>query len=436
MAKDTSVTLRNQVIYQVFPRQFSNTGDFKGIIKDLDRIQNLGVDILYLLPIHPIGEQNKKGTLGCPYSIKDYRKINPDLGNLRDFKLLIAEAHKRGMKVFIDIVFNHTSKDSFIVSTHPEWMFYRDGKLSGKVGDWWDVADLDFSHLPLWNELLRVLRYWAKQGVDGYRCDVASMVPLEFWMLARSELKKINSHFILLAESIDLSFVKEIRDAGYDATSDCELFQAFDMEYDYDIWNHYDRFLRTQEGLTDWQQGLIAQESIYPKNYIKVHALENHDRDRVAGIVRDEYRLKNLTALIYVLKGATFLYAGQEACDEKRESLFDLDPIDWSTLGKFDMPEFMRRCYQIKKDPILLEGKYTLHKSELNVVHLSYCLGKDVLECVLNVGNAKGTISTVLLDGTYTNIINDEMIEIKDGRLEIDKNPVVIKGQNTFLILK
>ncbi len=436
MAKDTSVDLRNQVIYQVFPRQFSATANFKGVTKELDRIQKLGVDILYLLPIHPIGNFHKKGTLGCPYSIMDYRKINPDLGTMKDFKELISEAHKRDIKVMIDIVFNHTSKDSYILNAHPEWMFRKNGEISSKVGDWWDVTDLDFSNLALWNELLRVLRYWAKQGIDGYRCDVASMIPLDFWILARKELKKINSNFILLAESIDFNFIKEIRDAGFDAASDCELYQAFDMEYDYDIWSLYDKFLKTKEGLKDWVKGLKCQESLYPKNYIKVHALENHDRERITNFIQDEAQLKNFTALIYLLKGATFLYAGQEACDKKMESLFDLDPIDWSTLGKYGMSEFMRRCYQIKKDPIVLEGIYKIHDTDQDVIHLTYCFGKDVLECIFNMGNVEGSISTTLLDGRYINIINDEMLEIKDGKLTIDKNPVVMKGQNTFLILK
>ena len=262
------------------------------------------------------------------------------------------------------------------------------------------------------------------------------MIPLYFWILARKELKKINSNFILLAESIDFNFIKEIRDAGFDAASDCELYQAFDMEYDYDIWSLYDKFLKTKEGLKDWVKGLKCQESLYPKNYIKVHALENHDRERITNFIQDEAQLKNFTALIYLLKGATFLYAGQEACDKKMESLFDLDPIDWSTLGKYGMSEFMRRCYQIKKDPIVLEGIYKIHDTDQDVIHLTYCFGKDVLECIFNMGNVEGSISTTLLDGRYINIINDEMLEIKDGKLTIDKNPVVMKGQNTFLILK
>lgn len=427
MAKNTSANLRNQVIYQVFVRQHSKTGDFKGLIEDLDRISNLGVDILYLLPIHPIGQKNKKGTLGCPYSIQDYRKINPRLGTLEDFKKLIEETHKRNMKLMIDVVFNHTSRDSYILQTHPEWMYKKNGMFSGKVGDWWDVTDLDYSHKGLWKELIDTLCFWAKLGVDGFRCDVASMVPLEFWIEARKALKEINSDFIMLAESIDLGFIKQIRDSGFEAASDCELYEAFDMEYDYDIWKKYERYLETREGLEEWLDGLRMQESIYPKNYVKIHALENHDRKRAAMFVRDGVRLRNLNALIYFLKGTTFIYAGQEACEEKLESLFDIDLVDWTTIGKYNMPEVMKQCYKLKKDPILTKGIYTIHETNLEVVHISYQTQDKTLECVFNIGNVEGNIPSVLQNGEYKNLFDNETILIHNGMLQIGSNPIIIK---------
>lgn len=427
MAKDTNLELRNQVIYQIFPRQHSATADFKGIIADLDRIKELGVDIIYLLPIHPIGEKNKKGSLGCPYSIQDYHKIHPSLGTLEDFQLLISEIHKRGMRLMMDIVFNHTSRDSYILNTHPEWMYQKNGVFSGKVGDWWDVTDLDFSKKELWKELLSILEYWAGLGVDGYRCDVASMVPLDFWIQARKKLKSINPNFIMLAESIDLDFVKYIRDSGFEASSDCELYEAFDMEYDYDIWKLYDHYLQTGKDLREWIEGLKRQECIYPKNYVKIHCLENHDRKRVAFYIHDEIKLKNLTALIYFLKGTTFIYAGQEACEEKLESLFDLDPTDWSTLGKYSMPQFMRQCYEIKKNPIFRDGVYTIHDMDEEVVRISYHTEEERLEIILNIGNVHGLIQTELPDGTYKNLFDNEEINIKSGKIELTANPVVIK---------
>ena len=193
MATDTNQKLRNQVIYEVFVRNHSAVGTFQGVQKDLTRIQELGVDIIWLMPIHPIGDLHRKRSLGCPYSIQDYRAINPEYGTLEDFRSLVQSIHRLGLQVMIDVVFNHTSHDSWLASHHPEWFYHNpSGKIAGKVEDWTDVVDLDYSHPELWSYLIETLKFWVAEGVDGFRCDVASLVPVEFWQEARTELKKIN----------------------------------------------------------------------------------------------------------------------------------------------------------------------------------------------------------------------------------------------------
>ena len=421
--------LRNQIIYQVFPRQHSKTSDFNGVTKDLDRIKELGVDIVYLLPIHPIGQKNKKGSIGCPYSIQDYRKVCLDLGTLEDFKKLIDETHKREMKLMIDVVYNHTSRDSVILNTHPEWMYKNEqGEFKGKVGDWWDVTDLDYTNLDLWDDLIDTLCYWAKLGVDGYRCDVASMVPLKFWIKAKEELLKINPNFIMFAESIHADFIKFIRDSGFEAYSDCEMYQAFDLLYDYDIITTYDEYLKDHSCLNDWLKALYRQEMIYPMDYAKAHGLENHDRERAAKFVKDEIRLRNLNALMFFLKGTTFIYAGQEACEEKLESLFEIDLTDWSTLGKYDMVNLIKKCASLKKDRILKDGAYNIHFEEEEIAHITYKLGNELLECVFNLGNIKGTIDSKQQDGKYINLFNGDVIEVTNGKLPLYKEPIIIKN--------
>lgn len=428
MAKNTNIYLRNKIIYQVFPRQHSQTSDFKGVINDLDRIKDLGVDIVYLLPIHPIGVKNKKGSLGCPYSIKNYREVNPDLGTLDDFKTLIEEVHNRDMKIMIDVVYNHTSRDSYILENKPEWMFKnKNGEFKGKVGDWWDVTDLDYTRPELWDELIDTLCYWAKLGVDGYRCDVASMVPLEFWLKARKELLKINSEFILFAESIDLEFVKYIRDLGYEASSDCELYEAFDIEYDYDIWKKYEDYLHNRKNLNDWLLALKHQDCMYPKNYIKAHGLENHDRSRAAYHIKDEVRLRNMNALMFFLKGTTFIYAGQEACEEKLESLFDIDLTDWSTINKFHMVDLIKQCARIKKDKIFADGVFDILLSNKEIAHLTYKNDTKRIECLFNVGNVQGDEVVSIKDGTYVNIFNNKDVVVKDSKVSLDKDPIIIE---------
>jgi glycosidase len=428
MAKNTNLDLRNQVIYQVFPRQYSKENNFKGVTKDLQRIKDLGTDIVYLLPIHPIGVKNKKGDLGCPYSIQDYRKICQDLGTFSDFEELINKTHELGMKLMIDVVYNHTSRDSRLLNEHPEY-FYKNkqGEFANRVGEWWDVTDLDYSNKELWKELIDTLCFWAKLGVDGFRCDVATLVPLEFWKEARKALLEVNPNFILLAESVEHSFIKYIRECGFEAASDCELYEAFDILYDYDIYSYYLDYLKNRKNLNVWLNELNKQQTTYPKNYIKSHCLENHDQVRSAAFVKDEVRLRNLDALIYFLRGTTFIYNGQEALDEVQQSLFDIDLVNWDNLGKYDIPSLMRRCSEIKKDPLFKESNYDIILEELEVAHLKYENDEEIMEIILNVGNVEGSVKVSLPDDKYHNLFDDEVIEIKESLVKINKNPLVIK---------
>lgn len=428
MAKNTNLSLRNQMIYQVFPRQYSKEGTFKMITNDLNRIKDLGTDILYLLPIHPIGVVGKKGDLGCPYSIQNYRLVNKDLGTLDDFVELINKTHEHGMKLMIDVVYNHTSKDSYLLNEHPEW-FYRnkEGKFANRVGDWWDVTDLDYTDHKLWDELIDTLCYWVKLGVDGFRCDVASLVPLEFWNEAREAMEKINPNIILLAESVHNGFVKVIRDFGFEAASDCELYQAFDIEYDYDIYPLYEKYIQTGSGLNDWLHALIEQEGRYPKNYLKSHCLENHDCQRAAKFISDEVKLRNLNALIFFLKGVAFVYQGQEACDEKLESLFDIDLVDWTNYNKYGIADVIKKCAMIKKDPIFKDGKYDIHLSDLEIAHITYETENEKMVLIANLGSEKGLVEVNLPDGEYVNLFDDSKVSVKDKKVELILNPLIIK---------
>ena len=193
MAANTNISLRNQVMYCVFVRNYSEEGTFRAVEADLDRIQALGTDIIWLMPIHPIGEKARKGSLGSPYAISDYRKVNPEFGTLEDFQSLVDAIHARGMKCIIDVVYNHTSPDSWLVRNHPEW-FYRkaDGSMGNHVGDWTDIVDLDYRNQDLWDYQIETLKQWARI-VDGFRCDVAPLIPIEFWKAAREAVEATSS---------------------------------------------------------------------------------------------------------------------------------------------------------------------------------------------------------------------------------------------------
>ena len=222
MARNTDINLQKQVIYSVYVRAHTEEGTFLSIIPDLDRIKALGTDIIWFMPIHPIGVVGKKGSLGCPYANRDYRSVNPAYGTMEDFKTLTEEIHRRGMKCMIDVVYNHTSPDAVLLQEHPEF-YYRDenGNTGNKVGDWADVIDLDYSVPGLWDYQIESLCQWAKI-VDGFRCDVASFVPVSFWNMARSFVEKVRPGCIWLGETVHQSFGNLVRREGFGCSRDTE----------------------------------------------------------------------------------------------------------------------------------------------------------------------------------------------------------------------
>jgi len=193
--------VRDGVIYEIYPRAFSQKGDFNAITARLDELKDLGVTILWLMPIHPIGQEKKKGTIGSPYAVRDYYAINPDYGSAEDLKRLVREAHTRGLKVIIDIVANHTSWDSVLMK-HPEF-YKRDAQ--GNITyphDWYDIAALNYGNQELRRYMTDMLKYWIREfDLDGFRCDVAGEVPTDFWENARRELEQIKPDIVMLAEA-------------------------------------------------------------------------------------------------------------------------------------------------------------------------------------------------------------------------------------------
>ncbi len=425
--RKTNTKLRNLVIYQIFTRNYSEAGDFKAIIDDLNRIKALGVDMIYLLPIHPIGENNKKGGLGCPYSIKDYDTVRDELGGLEGFKQLIEIAHSKKIKVMMDIVFNHTSRDSKLLAEHPEW-FYRNEKnvIANRVGDWWDVYDLDYSaDKNLWFELLNVLVSYARLGVDGYRCDVASMVPLDFWDLARKQVRKINPKFIWLSESVHGEHCKNMRDQGFSCASESEIYQVFDMAYDYDIEPQMRSYLKGESSLKPYLEGLKRQEEIYPENYVKMHNLENHDIDRIAKAVNNNYeKILNWTAFLFLQKGATMLYMGQEFSSDVKPSLFDKELFN----KNIDISDFIANLAKLKKRKIFANGIYNVHIPEIDgVAYQSFANDVEEYHGIFNLGQTEGELKIDIKDGKYRNYLTDKYVKVVDGLIKLQKDPIIIK---------
>lgn len=424
MAVSTPKEYRNLVMYSIFVRNFSAEGNFEGVRRELERIKALGVDIIWLMPIHPIGEKARKGSLGSPYAISDYRAINPEFGTLEDFKRLVDDIHAHGMKCIIDVVYNHTSPDSWLAANHPEWFYHKpDGSFGNHIGDWSDVIDLDYTNTELWDYQIETLKMWART-VDGFRCDVAPLVPLEFWLRARREVAEVRPDCFWLCESVEPQFITASRAQGLTSHSDGELYQAFDVAYDYDIFDSFRDFITGRASLERYAEDINRQEYIYPENYVKLRFLENHDRTRAAFLLPDERRLLAWTAFIYFQKGMTLLYAGQERGVGHLPSLFDADRVQWGT-GR-DYSAYMSRLYEIKKDPIFAHSSYEVNALPGVVLMASHTAGERRCVGIFPVAGGNCVVRTDLPDGAYTELIGGGCVEVHAGMLAVGEQAIII----------
>lgn len=308
---------KDAVIYQINTRQYSEAGNFASVEADLDRIKSLGVDILWVMPIHPIGEAKRKGTLGSPYAVKDYQAVNPDLGTLADFKSLVDAAHERDMKVIIDWVANHTAWDNHLITEHPDWYTRNaQGEMQHPPDtDWYDVADLDYSRPELWDYMEESLLYWVRDvGIDGYRCDVAGMVPTEFWNRVRPKLDAVKPVF-MLAEWQDPELHEEAFHASY-------------------AWRWKEIMQEIAEGHAP-ASAIAAYyqdyQSAWPENAMRMTYTENHDQNTWDGSTDELYgdAFDAALALSFVGEGIPLIYSGQEAGSQKRLAFFEKDLVDW-----------------------------------------------------------------------------------------------------------
>lgn len=424
MAHNTRRELNQLVIYELSVYNHTPSGDFAGVMGDLDRIRDLGVDVVWLMPIHPRGEKMRLGKCGSPYSVRDFRAINPAHGDAESFAQLVEAIHARGMKVMLDIVYNHTSQDSVLVSTHPEY-FYHDEQGNPRYRFWDDVYDLDYSNQDLCDYMIETAIFWAKLGVDGYRCDVAPMVPLDnFWVPARAAMDKVNPDFIWLAETHHYPFLTKMRDQGWDLHSDGEMYRAFDITYDYDV--HYDcqDYMLGKGTLAAYVDALNRQKAMYPANYIKLRFLENHDQARICQLVNTDEALRMWTAFCYFLKGATMLYAGQEFKVAQRTNMMDDQPI-----ARMDVPwltRLMRKLYDIKKLPIFCQGAFFLEPPVQDSVLVGrYEWGDELLMGVFNFRLVQGMATLPLPDGEYKNLLGGTVV-VKNGCIPAPLVPVLL----------
>jgi cyclomaltodextrinase / maltogenic alpha-amylase / neopullulanase len=318
VARQSPEWLRDAVIYEVFPRAFSPTGDFKGVTAQLDRLKELGVTVLWLMPIHPMGKLKAKGTLGSPYAVRDYDAINPDYGTPDDLKRLVDGAHKRGMKVFIDIVINHSAWDSSLIEKHPDWYTHdAAGKIVPPNPDWVDVADLDWSKPALRQYMTDMLVRWLRDyGLDGFRCDYASGVPTDFWESVRPALDRVRPGLAFLAESDDPALLRT----------------AFDIDYAWDFYHVMSDALAGRAPASAVRTVWERAEARYPRGALRLRFSDNHDQLRATAQAGLPAALA-ASAVMFTLDGVPLLYNGMEVGDTTESAapaLFERMPISWA----------------------------------------------------------------------------------------------------------
>ena len=353
-ARSSPAWVHDGVIYEIFPRNFSGTGDFNGVTAQLDRLQQLGVNILWLMPIHPVGKLKAKGSFGSPYAVRDYYAINPEYGTAADFHRLVGEAHKRKLKVIIDVVANHTSWDSVLMK-HPDWYWHdASGQIIPPEPDWADVAHLHYANAELRRYMIEMLKFWLREfDLDGFRCDVAAGVPTDFWDQARVELAAIKPDIIMLAESEQPDLIA----------------RAFDLDYSWNLYNAAAAAILGQGPASAVPEQWRHDAARYEHGALRLRFSDNHDQDRAIARFGQRAALA-ASALMFTLDGVPLVYNGMEVGDTAESgapALFEKLPIFWGIAER--RPQYLQFYQQIialrHAHPALTAGDLTwVHNSD------------------------------------------------------------------------
>jgi len=330
--------LRSSVVYEIFPRDFSQAGTLNAITARLDELQDLGVNVLWLMPIHPIGEKMKKGSIGSPFAVRDYYAINPDYGTTNDFKRLIASAHQRNMKVIMEIVSGHTAWDSVLMEQHPDF-YMRDtnGVIIPPNPAWTDVAGLDYTKPEVRRYMINMMKYWLQDfGVDGFRCDVGPNVPLEFWETARAELEKVKPQIIILA------------DAGARPQL---LTKAFDVDSSWNFNYSLDMVMSSQQPADFMKASWEHTQQQFPEGALHLRFSDSHEETRAVA----RYGINGALAaqvLMLTLDGVPLFYNGMEVGDATESAdpaLFEKMPVFWHPGGRPPLREIYHDLIKLRR---------------------------------------------------------------------------------------
>lgn len=327
---------KNAVIYEVNLRQGTPERNLKGLTKQLPRLKDLGVDILWLMPIHPISELNRKGTLGSYYSVADYKKVNPEFGTFEDFKVFVDSAHNLGMKVILDEVCNHSGCDNPWVTTNPDFYARNEkGEMFGPF-DWTDTYKLDYSNPEMREAMIDALKFWVREAdIDGYRADVAMEVPVDFWDRLRQELLSVKPVF-MLAEASTPALTVAAFDADYNWPMK-DLFNAISNTKGQNAYAKEHNANLPSKTALDIDVLLQSQANDYPADTYRMNMVTNHDLNSWEGTEFERYGkgLGAFAVLSYTLPGMPMMYTGQEVGNKRAFEFFELDTVPDYTANEF-----------------------------------------------------------------------------------------------------
>ena len=393
---------KNAVIYEVNIRQYTPAGTFAAFTTALPRLKDLGVDVLWIMPVQPIGKLNRKGTLGSYYSISNYTAINPEFGNEADFKAMVAAAHAQGFKVILDWVANHTAFDHVWTVAHKSWYtLHPDGTISraiddkGKETDWSDVADLNYDKKDMRAAMIAAMRWWLDNtGIDGFRCDVAGFVPYDFWAEVRTALKSAKPDLFFLAE-----------------WEDPALHQSFDMTYGWGLYHLMNDVASGKQKTSALDTYFADFEGTFPTHAYRMNFTSNHDENSWNGTEFERMGANHQAA--YVLSALTknsmpLLYSGQEVSFNRRLAFFEKDSIDWSGPS---LAGFYKKLFALRHaNELVWNGDFGAPQTRLandggeRVYAFTRARGDKAVVVVTNFGGLPATVkfSGLAQTGAYT----------------------------------
>lgn len=332
---------RNATIYEVNIRQYTPQGTFRAFASHLPRLHQMGVNILWIMPINPISMKNRKLPLGSYYSVADYCKVNPEFGSMDDFKDLVKRAHALGMKVIVDWVANHTGWDNPWIVSHPDWYTHNaKGEIVSPVPDWTDTADLNYDNPDMRREMILSMKFWIDEAnIDGFRCDMAGMVPVDFWNQVRKQLDQVKPVF-MLAEASEAPL----------------LYRAFDMDYSWELHHLMNDLAQGKLQPTALDSYFQKVKKTYPSDSYLMNFISNHDENSWNGTEFERMgpAVPLFSVLTFTVPGMPMLYSGQEASLNHRLKFFEKDEISWKDLS---MQKFYHRLILLhKNNPALWVG--------------------------------------------------------------------------------